>query len=90
MGLDPASWAMLGAAGLSTAGTVAGSLIAKNKSQKTPQLDTINKEVMPNTDAALRNAQDMARRRKGVAANILTDGSGTTAGSVATKTLLGQ
>lgn len=79
------------AAGLAAASTAAGAVLSNRAAKKNqPQLDTINKEVAPNTDAALRNAQDMARRRKGVAANILTDGSGGTAGSVASKTLLGQ
>jgi len=90
MGLEASTLALIGA-GLSTAGTVTGSLIARNKSQKTPQISSINNlEVAPNDEAALRNAQDAARRRRGVSANILTDGSGSTAGAVASKTLLGQ
>lgn len=85
------SGAEIGLAAL-TALSTAGGLVAANKQKSsTPQIASIsNKEVTPNDDAALRNAQDMARRRRGVAANILTDGSGNTAGSVASKTLLGQ
>ena len=84
------SGAEIGALALAAASTATGLYAAKQSKSATPQLDTINKEVTPNDDAALRNAQDMARRRRGVAANILTDGSGNTAGSVASKTLLGQ
>jgi len=73
------------------AGAVGSALMASKANKAGPQLDTLsNKEVTPNNEAALRNAQDMARRRKGVAANILTDGSGNTSGAVASKTLLGQ
>lgn len=82
------------AAAISAAGAVGGgalTAITSKKSQGAPQLNDIsNKQVEPNNDAAWRNAQDMARRRRGVAANMLTDGKGNTAGSVSTKTLLGQ
>lgn len=87
MGLSAATIATLATTAASTA---AGVYAVRQAKKNTPDIAPIDKEVQPNTDAALRNAQDMARRRKGVAANILTDGSGTTAGSVATKTLLGQ
>lgn len=79
----------IGAAVASTAaGAVASSLLNKSKG---PNLEAVdNKEVRPNDEAALRNAQDMARRRRGVAANLLSDGTTSTSGAVASKTLLGQ
>lgn len=69
----------------------AGAVAMALKKPKSPTMANIDdKEVKPNDEAALRNAQDMARRRKGVAATILSDGTAAPANTVASKTLLGQ
>ena len=76
---------------ISAVGAVGGAVVAKNAAKKSSGMANLNdREVAPNDEAALRNAQDMARRRKGVAATILSDGTVAPAGAVASKTLLGQ
>lgn len=78
-----------GASALGAVGSVA--MAAKAAKNGGPELqDVSNKQVNPNDEAALRAAQDMARKRKGIAANLLSDGVGGTAGSVSVKTALGQ
>lgn len=73
------------------ASTAAGVAASKLTKTKMPELENINdKRETVNEDAALRNAQDLARKRKGIAANMLSGNAGSTAGSVGVKKALGQ
>lgn len=60
------------------------------KVQQAPEVKEIKVPVV-NQEQVDRDTADIMRRRKGTAATILTDAdSGTTAGAVGTKALLGQ
>lgn len=62
----------------------------KPKVQQAPQVKEIPVPVV-NQEQVDRDTADIMRRRKGSAATVLTNAdSGTTAGAVGTKTLLGQ
>lgn len=55
----------------------------------TPTVTDVKAPVV-NQELVNRQTADIMRRRKGAAATILTDDGGSTSGSVAAKTLLGQ
>lgn len=60
--------------------------------QKAPPPPTIQEVKVPVVDQTQvdRQTMDIMRRRKGTAATVGTGSEGSTAGSVAAKTLLGQ
>lgn len=67
-----------------------GGLFGSPKVQKAPTPVEIKQPVVQQ-DTVDRNAADIMRRRKGTAATVTGAGeAGSTAGSVAAKTLLGQ
>lgn len=66
-----------------------GGLFSKPKVQAAPQVTEIKQPVV-NEEIVNRNAQDLARRRRGTGATLTGAGEGTTSGSVAAKSLLGQ
>lgn len=68
-------------------------VFSKPKVQQAPQAPQVVEVKQPvvNEEIVNRNASDLARRRRGSGATVTGAGeSGTTAGSVAAKTLLGQ
>lgn len=65
-------------------------LFSKPKVQKAPEVKEVQVPVV-NQQQVDRDTSDIMRRRKGSAATVITDkDSGTTAGSVSGKALLGQ
>lgn len=67
-----------------------GAIFSTPKAQQAPQVTEIKQPVV-NQEIVDRNATDLARRRQGTAATQTGAASiGSTAGSVAAKSLLGQ
>jgi len=70
-------------------GLVSGILGKKNAEALPAPTITDVKTPMVNQEQVDRETADIARRRRGSAATVLTGGDSSTAGSVAGKTLLG-
>lgn len=66
-----------------------GGLFSKPKIQQAPAVTEVKAPVVQQ-EIVDRTASDILRRRKGQAATVTGAAAGTTAGSVATKTLLGN
>lgn len=64
-------------------------LFSKPKVQQAPAVTEVKAPIVQQ-ETVDRSVSDIMRRRKGTAATVTGAGSGTTEGSVAAKTLLGQ